>query len=265
MKTTTLRPGLLVSLKTSVKGGVAYRRVDLDPEHETPEGTQEARWETTRTIEDPAEFERAVKVRSKCRSVVTAVCAASDFGLLCPTLREKELEAATAEARKIAAEFNASATRCQIEVYTLVGRVASDDAEAARAINSEVRELLDAMEAGAKAADPEAIRAAANRARSLGAMLTEEAAGKVNSAIEQARAAAREIVKRVSKAGELAATVAAELKVDAIQTARFAFLDLDEAKPVESVEPAARGLDLVPEGEIVAPSAPAAPPALDFA
>lgn len=246
MKTTTLRPGLLVSLKTSIRGGVAYKRVDLEPEHATPDGAAEARWETTRTVEDPEEHERAVKARGKCRSIVTAICSASEFGLLCPQSKERDLDAAVAASRLLADEFNRSATRCRIEVYTLVGRVASDDAEAARAIGSEVRELLDAMESGIRAADPTAIREAARRAKALGAMLTEEASGRVSTAIEQAREAARAIVRRVEKAGETAATVVAECKLDAIAAARFAFLDIDmpEVKPAEPVAPVAPVVDL---------------------
>src|SRR5690348_7110755 len=49
MKLTTLRPGLLVSLKTSIVGNTEYRRVQLEADHVTEEGTRRARWETERT------------------------------------------------------------------------------------------------------------------------------------------------------------------------------------------------------------------------
>lgn len=244
MKTTTLRPGLLVSLKTSVTGGVAYKRIDLDPEHPVADGAVESRWETTKVVEDAREFEAASKLRGKCRSLVASVCAASDFGLLCPSDRQKDLDAAIIEARKLADAFNADAVRSTVNIYIVCGRIAQDDEEAIRAINGEVRELLEAMESGIKAADVEAIRAAANSARQLGQMLTESAGEKVGKAIEQARSAAREIVKRVEKDGEAAATVVAELKLDAIDSARFAFLDLDGAKHVESLAPVAPVVEL---------------------
>lgn len=248
MKASVLKPGLLVSLKTSIKGGVNYQRVDLEPEHDTAEGARIARWETTREVPDPTEFERAIKARSAARSVITATCCASSFGLLCPTTREADLDDAITEARKIADAHNAGAALSQVQVYVLVGRVASDDAEAARAIGAEVRELLDLMRAGIAAANPDAIREAAGKARALGSMLDESVAGRVTEAIVEARKAAREIVARVSKAGETAAQVVAECSVARIDAARFAFLDLDDGAEVTHEAPAARGLDLEPVG-----------------
>lgn len=265
MKASVLKPGLLVSLKTSIRGGVAYQRQDIDPEHVDAAGAKVATWQTTREIPDPAEFERAIKARSAARSVITATCCASSFGLLCPTTREADLDNAIAEARKIADAHNAGAALSQVQVYVLVGRVASDDAEAARAIGAEVRELLDMMRAGIAAANPEAIREAASKARAIGAMLDESVAGKVGEAIAEARKAAREIVARVSKAGETAAQVVAECSVQRIDAARFAFLDLDDGAEVTHEAPAARGLDLEPVGQpgTLAAYAPELPFALE--
>ena len=244
MKASTLKPGLLVSLKTTVRGGVSYRKVDLEAPHEV-NGAQVAKWETTREISDPEEFEHATKARGAARSAITAACCASSFGLLCPTARESALEGAIVEARAIVDAFNAGATCSHVDVYVLVGRVAQDDAEAARAIGSEVRELLDAMRAGIAAASPEAIREAANKARKLGAMLSADVAGQVSAAIVEARTAARAIVSRVEKAGEQAAAVVAECSTRRLDEARFAFLDLDEGEPTASPEaPAGRGIDL---------------------
>ena len=53
------------------------------------------------------------------------------------------------------------------------------------------------------------------------------------SVADAARTAARELVRRVEKAGEVAETVVAELKVEHIRSARFSFLDFDDAKPVK--------------------------------
>lgn len=260
MKTTTLRPGLLVSLKTSITGGVAYKRVDLDASEEkkAAEGAEIAKWETTKVVEDAADFEAAVKARGAARSKITAICSASDFGLMCPAARELDLARAIEEAKAIADEHNAKATRTIVSVYTITGRVAADDAEAARAINSEVRGLLDEMQEGIKSASPEAIRAAANKARQLGQLLSDDASKKVEKAIDQARAAAREIVKRVQKSGELAATVVADCATAEIDAARFAFLDLDTAKPIETSAPAVPALDMAP-AEHAASSAPSVP------
>lgn len=261
MKTATLRPGLLVALGTRIKGAVNYERREIEPEHDDGEGGREARWETYRHILDAQEFEDAVKVRSKARSLITGACVGSSFGLLCTTENEGALMAAIEEARALTDAFNARASSARVEVYALIGRIAADEVEAARAIGAEVRELLDAMQAGIRAADPEAIREAANKARELGQMLTADVAGKVSEAIQQARGAAREIVRRVEKSGETAAKVVADLSMRKIEEARFAFLDMDEGK-AEPIAPGARGgLDLEPAAP---PPLNAAPSAFDF-
>ena len=240
----TLRPGLLVSLKTTIKGGVEYDRNELDAAHVLPDGALVSKWETAKRIEDPAEYEAAVKVRGACRTAITRVCASSDFGLLCPSDRELDLAAAIKEARALADAHNRAAVRTSIEVYTIVGRIAADDAEAMRAINSEIRGLLTTMEEGIKGADAKAIRAAANAARNLGSMLTPDAALKVESAIEAARTAARAIVKRIEKDGESAVEVIASLKMEDLQAARFAFLDMDAPIAVEAAPLTPASLDL---------------------
>src|SRR5512137_764344 len=104
----TLRPGILVSLKTQINGGVSYRRIDLDPAH-LEDGMQKSRWETTKVVQDPEELERAVKVRGRIRTIIVAVCVESEHGLLCPVNRERELRAALEEARTLADGFNATA------------------------------------------------------------------------------------------------------------------------------------------------------------
>lgn len=263
MTTSVLRPGLLVSLKTTVKGGVNYQRVDLEKDHETEDGARRARWETVRTIPDPEEFERATQARANARAIVAAVCVNSAFGLLCPNSKEEELWAAVERARDVVESFNRSASLSRLGVYVLVGRIAQDELEAVRAIRAEVTELLDRMQAGIRAADPEAIRDAATKARQLGAMLTDEAAGKVSEAVLEARRAAREITRRVEKSGEQAAKVIGELSMKAIDGARFAFLDLDATgAPVESEAPQVHALDLAPASESAPQPAPVL--ALDF-
>jgi hypothetical protein len=156
------------------------------------------------------------------------------------------LEASIADARTVADRFNATASKSHIEVYVMVGRVAQDDVEAARAIGSEVRDLINQMQAGIANASPEAIREAANKARNLRTMLSAEVAGQVSAAIIEARKAAREIVSRVEKAGEPAAQVVAELSTERLKSARFAFLDLDEsdAPEVQHEAPTGRVVDL---------------------
>ena len=247
MEVSVLKPGYLVSLKTGLRGGVSYSRVDIEPDHKDESGARVAKWETLREIPDPDEFELATAIRGKARSLIASVCCTSSFGLLCPAANEQRLQTAVADARKLVSEHNARSKRTQVEVYVLIGRIAQSDEEAARAIGAEIRELLDAMRAGIATANPEAIRDAADKARNLGGMLSADVAGQVSAAIVEARTAAREIVRRVQKNGEQVATVIEQCSLARIESARFAFLDLDEAKPVDSEDPAARILDIAPE------------------
>lgn len=255
LQSSTIRPGLIVALSTSVSGNVKYNKRTIEAENITEEGAARAAWETTRTIFDPAEHEAAGKARGRVRTIISAVCATSAFGLLCPQANADKLEAAIAEARAVRDEFNASAKLSRLDVYVITGQVAQDDVEAVRAINSNVRELLQAMEQGLKNLDAKAVRDAADRLKSLGSMLSENAAENVKIAVETARKAARQIVK----AGEEGAIAIDQAAINKIASQRTAFLDVEQeagevAAPVET----GRALDLLPaEVPVAAPKAPA--------
>lgn len=254
MQTSTLRPGLLVSLKTSITGNISYRTRDIEAQHIAEDGAARARWETERTIADLAEHEEAVKVRGKCRSLITATCAASSFGLLCPDGATDRLDEAVAEAQRMAAGFNATARLSRIGVYVIAGRIAPDDLEAVRAINSEVRELLADMERGLQNLDVKTVREAANKARAIGTMLSPAAAERIQVAIETARSAARRIVK----AAEIGAAEIDRAAIRKITESRTAFLDVDgEAAPITVPTATGRALDLTPEDAMPITAAPA--------
>lgn len=253
MQTTTIRPGLLVSLKTSLTGNVSYRTLDLEQDHTTDDGERKARWETERTIAEPAEYEEATKIRSKCRSLITAVCSASTFGLLCPQADGDGLSRAIEEAQRLADDFNRRARCTRVKVYVIAGKIAADDVEATKAINSEVRDLLDRMEQGVRNLDVETIREAANRAKKIGNMITPDASARLTMAIDQARNAAKQIVK----AGEAASLEIDQRAVRAITESRTAFLDLDDAKEVAAPTVTGRAVDF--DTAPVAPVKAAAP------
>lgn len=259
MQTTTLRPGLLVSLATRVSGNVQYTKRDLEIDRVGDDGARRAKWETERTINDPAEFETATKIRSKTRSLITAVCAPSSFGLLCPEGKKAELIAAIEEAQRMARDFNATATLTRVDVYVIAGQIAADDVQAVSAINAEMRDLMDAMEGGLKNLDVKVVRDAANRARQLGAMLSPDAAFKAKVAIEAARDAARKVVK----AGETAAGAIDQQALESIRQSRMAFLDLDAGTEIEAPVAHSRSLDLSPAVE-PAPVAPVACPQIEL-
>lgn len=242
LQSTTLRPGLLVSLKTTLTGNINYAKRTIEAEHVTATGAARAKWETERTISDPAEHENAEKARAKAGSLIRSVCARSAFGLLCAEQDADKLEDAIREARQIADDFNKTARLSHVAVYIICGRVAPDDVEAVRAINSEIRDLMSDMADGVRALDVEKIRDAANRAKNVGAMLPTETMARVQAAIDVARKAARQIVK----AGEQAAIEVDEQVIRQITQARTAFLDLDDAREVETPTETGRALDLEP-------------------
>lgn len=260
---TTLRPGLLVSLKTSLRGNVSYTKMDIEADHITDDGTRQAAWETKRVIEHPREHEDATKIRSKARSLITSVCSPSSFGLLCPERDRERLNAAVDEARALADAFNRTANVTRIAVYVIIGRVAADDVEAIRAINGEVRDLLTAMEDGLKKLDVGSVREAADKAKAISSMLSPEANERVEFAIKTARSMARRIVK----AGEVAAVEIDETVLRTIRYARVAFLDMDDAGEVQEPTVTGRAIDLDMEDAPIPPVAAAtgvSTPAIEF-
>lgn len=264
MQITTLRPGLLVSLHTSMRGNVSYTSREIEADHiNQDDGTRRAAWETQRVIELPKEHEAGIKARSKARSLITAVCSPSSFGLLCPEIDREKLNAAVTEAREVADDFNRSANITRVFVYVIIGRVAADDVEAIRAINGEVRDLMSAMERGLQNLDVQAVRDAANKAKSLSAMLSPEASERAEKAIAVARSAARRIVK----AGEAAAVEIDEATLRTIRQSRAAFLDLDDAGEVQEPTVTGRAIDLDIEDTLPPPVVAAsgvATPAIEF-
>lgn len=243
MQTSTLRPGLLVSLKTSTRGNVSYEKTDLeDSRKQGKKGSVDVkRWETARTIADADEFERAKKARSGAVSAIRKVCAWSAFGLLCPESDAEDLETAIKEAREIVDQFNETAEITRVHVYVMVGKIAADDVEAVRAINSEVRDLMRDMTDGLKNLDVQTVRQAAQKAKSLGQMLTPEAEGRVTKAVELAREAARKIVK----AGDEGAVEIDKRAIRKITEQRNSFVDLDDAIEMKAPKAKVRRVDLV--------------------
>jgi hypothetical protein len=242
---TTLRPGLLVALKTKVRGNLFRETYDKTAQSEN--GKQWTHWKTRETIADVAEYEAAIQIRSKIRSLIRGVCAVTAFGFLCPVKSGSDLETAIVGARQLATQFNANAKfSTRIEVNVLIGEISADDVEAVKAINSEVRDLLAQMTNGIRNVNAEAVRDAANKARALGQMLEPQAQGRIQEAIEVARDAARQI----TKAGDQAAAEINEAAISRIDTMRTAFLDIpsDGEPAAEIAAPAigARALDLEP-------------------
>lgn len=238
IKSETLRPGFLVSLKSSTTGNVQYIKTEI-ASGTRADGASEATWETTRIIIDEPEHDRATKARTKARSIVTSVCTSSAFGLLCPEDKAEQLEASVRAARKVAEEFNETSKLSKVHVYVITGRVASDDLEAVKAINSEVRELMDDMQTGLRNLDVKKIRDAASKVKSIGQMLSPEMEARVRIAVDTARKTASQI----AAAGETAAVEVDLAAVRKITDMRTAFLDIDTGGEVGVPEADARAVD----------------------
>jgi hypothetical protein len=214
-------PGILVGLKTSVRGGAEYDRYDI----ERSEEGHVKEWKTRRYIEDPEERKAATETVNRLSNSIARLCTRTDFGLLCRTDREAELDEAIKAMHVERRAFNAGAKTCSIHLRAVKGVIAESDEEAVAAMVEEATELLDRMEKGLAEADVKAIRDAAGRAKKLSVMFTPEAAGQIESALEAARDAARVIVK---KAGDLDARVAdamIQVEAEAFSKARFTFLE----------------------------------------
>jgi hypothetical protein len=244
MQTSTLRPGLLVAVTTSIRGNIRYWTTDLGTTT-TVDGAEESRWETNRVITDKAEQERASKARSLARSAVQSVCAQSAFGLLCPEAKRDALDSAVATARSIVDEFNSEASVTRVAFNVLCGRIAPDDAEAIRAINAEMSDLMAAMAEGMRNLDVTVIRANANRMKAVGQMLSPEMQQKVQAAIDIARKTARDAVK----AAETGAQEVDRAAIAKVMESRTMFLDIGEAAPIGEVEHTGRGVDLSAEDQ----------------
>lgn len=233
MRTNLIRPSYLVSVKSTITGGISYKRVDFGKENE--EGTETARWETTRIIDDKEEHERATQVRGKAVSLIRRVCYHTAFGLICPLDKGDEFDEAVKTAREVVDEFNADAACSRVGIYVLKGEIAATDEEAVRSLSAEVFVMVEEMQSGIDKLDVNEIRAVAKRARLVAATLGDDQSKMLSDAIVQARAAATTIIKRVKVAGESAEAVLAEIQRNDLEKARAAFLDYSEGADVEAV------------------------------
>lgn len=256
----TLRPGLLVGMSTSLHGNVKYQVEEIKAASVTSRGTLESEWNTLKVVTDPAEHDAAIKARTKIRGLILSVCSRSEVaGLLCPddmievkdldgnvteVKREQLLREAIIEARTLTEKFNAGAKTTHIRFNVVCGRIAQDDVETVRAITGEIRSLMEAMQDGVKSLDVKVIREAANKAKSVGEMLSPEAAKRLEVAI----AVARQAATKIAKAGDVAAQEIDRAALRKISRARTSFLDMN-TEVATLAEPKAKGrnVDLDPQ------------------
>lgn len=236
---TTIRPGYLVAVKTSIKGNVTYKKTAAEI-HKLDDGEEIAEWDTERRIKNAAEQEAASKARSRARGLIASICSVTDFAYLCPINSKPELDKAIVEARKVCEEFNRTSTVTKLRFNVVTGWIAENDYQAVRAVRREVSELLTDMREGLENLDVSVVREAASRAKQLGQMLSVEAEVRLELAIKQAREAAKKIVQ----AGETGEMAIDQATIARLTETRTAFLDLDGATDIEMPEAEARAVDL---------------------
>lgn len=227
-KTRTVRPGLFVKITTSMKGNVSYQRFDIVTGEKLEDGSEKSEWNTRKHVENPEELERATKVRGMARSLVERICTNTTIGLWCSPDKKEALDAMRDKADQMIAEFNRTATHTRLWFSVIPSRLEADDTRALRDITREVSRLVSQMDEGIKEVNAEKIREAATEARRLSSMLTDDKKAKVNAAVEQARKAATMITKRIDKAGEKAEMVLLDVQRSQIESARVAFIDMEE-------------------------------------
>jgi hypothetical protein len=241
MRTSILRPGLLVVVNSHVEAGITYTRTAVEPSAEivVSEQATVTQWITTKIVPDAAEKKRADDARRKACAEIYKLCAKSRYVYVCPIEREGELADAEARARQIVDAHNASSVGTRIDFFPSAWLMADKNESTIRKIAAEMVELLADMTRGIDAANPDAIREAMKRAEEMAPMLGEEQVKAVSDAVEQARKAARDITRRVQKKGEAVASVIRDVQRGAIERARFAFLDTEETATAEGSMPAA--------------------------
>lgn len=243
----SLKPGILVGLKSEVRGGVEYKTVALDvPEAEkdmytSTTGTEVIKKEMTKITADADEHKRATAIRNKARSWVVSECSNTPFGLLCPLGKEEALDAQVVEAEKLVAEFNATAIHTRVDVYVIKGYIADGDEKAARGIANELSELIEKMSSAVTARDPDAIKAAMRKAKALASMVDEDSKARVSKALEAARASAKDIAAMIKAHGNANIALITDTNKAILDEMAESFTVLDLEAPV------------VVEGEAMAP------------
>lgn len=232
MQTYTIKPGWLVGLKTRLVGGVSYKTEDEGRERDGRR--EESRWKTTKRVADKVELDAATDTRNRAAALVRGACIATPFGLLCPDDLSEFLEGRISDAERLVREHNSGAVYTKVEIFTIKGRIASDDKAAVKAIFSDVRQSIDDMKAGIKSLDVGAIRAAAQKARNLGAMLDRREADRVGLAVKAARKIARELVRRIDQNEALADWRLSDISTRPIDDLRFSFLDTSDPENGDS-------------------------------
>lgn len=222
----------MVRLRTRIVGGVSRESVTIDSKVEAYRHTTVS--EVTKIVEWPEEHAEATLIRNQARGMITKWVSSSFLvGDMCELENEEAITQASVEARDLIENFNSGSRYSRIELVFGMYTVAGSQAASIESLREELKDLLEAMENGIGSLNPMAIRAAAKKAKTLSEVLDKDQAKEIDEAIQLARSAATEIVRRVEKDGEDAAEVLSGIEVEGLKTARFSFLDHSDLEEVE--------------------------------
>lgn len=190
-----IRPGVLVTLRSSVQGGVYYDREEMAVDQDAggaESGGSTRVWKTTQRVPDPEEYARAKRVRGRAVSAIWNRSVKTVYGLICTDDDKPALDEAIKKAMDEVQAFNAGAKHTKVTLNVLRPRLVLG--ETSEAIAAETSEAVDALDASVESGDVQAIRKAANEAaeisRLLDGGLRERIVQKVKAAREAATAAA---------------------------------------------------------------------------
>lgn len=269
----TLKPGILVSLKTAKRGGIEYKRKNLDADAESAAApacgecnspvdkvtkadseieiyrctnkacaterpadafTKVEKWETTKIVQDKKADAAATKARNRAGAAIRAVCAQSAFGLICPEHKEPKLNEAIAEARAIAAEFNDSDFGKTCQINIYVLKGRVASTDE-EAVKAIRSELMELMDEMSAGIGAGNIEAA-RTAASKAKEMGDMLDAETSKKVAAAIAEVRETATAIVKRmskGEAAAAIVAGIKLKALEDARSRFAHLDTEAPTE--------------------------------
>jgi hypothetical protein len=255
MALASIKPGVLVLFSVHVHdSGITRDTDDLSADNAStfvPEGATVRVTKTTTVHRDPAEHDRAIKLRGKIEGMIRRHLTINPFLKHCSFDGFDLLLSDLATCQALADEHNASPeTRyTRVVIYFVPAVIGAADAEdqakalevqtrAARQMAEECKRILDDMSRGIDNLDPTAIREARERAQSFSPVLSAEQSTALDSAIETATKAAN-LIGKLQRKGEEAADILASVSREAIGRARIAFLDLSpvDVAPVSGVLP----------------------------
>jgi hypothetical protein len=220
--------GLALDLTIRVTGGIEYKRRTLGSKMDGEAKIEE--WETEKITRNPEEHAQAIKVRADARNMITRLCSRTPLGdlLMVPQEKEVDIRIALETAQAKITAHNGKATHHFVVMGCVPSRLVPDDRWTLRSISGEILATLVMMESGIGGANVERIRDAADSASKILPMLTPQASLVITGAIEDARRAAREITRRIVKAGEDPIDVIPEIqdRCAGIDAAKLTFSDL---------------------------------------